>query len=1122
MRLPSLLVTLLLVGCDTAAVVVNEPTVGVETGNMDPELFPNLTIDPEEVEFAVTVPGQRTDAMITLINTGDADLTATLSVTGGANYFTVDDVAATVPPSSAFDVHLHFVADTSGTYFGNLTIQSNDPDAALVQVDLTGEVGLDADHDGWAAGPDCDDDDATVNPDATETWYDGVDQDCAGDSDYDADGDGHDSDLHGGDDCDDADATVNPDATEAWYDGNDGDCDNRSDYDKDGDGYDSSVFDGDDCNDINADMNPGTLEVQGDGLDNDCDGTTDEPLSAEDLDHDGYSELTGDCNDADPSMNPAATETWYDGLDTNCDGASDYDQDADGYDASEYGGEDCLDTDATINPAAADAWYDGLDANCDGASDYDQDGDGFDSADYGGDDCDDLDAAINPAAADTVYDGVDADCAGDSDYDADRDGHDSDLYGGDDCDDFEPTVNPGVAETWYDGIDQDCSGTSDYDQDGDGHDALPYGGDDCDDTDATAFPGASDVWYDGVDSDCAGDSDFDQDVDGHDASAYGGDDCLDTDATAFPGAADAWYDGVDSDCAGNSDYDADGDGYDASDYGGTDCDDGDATVHPGAAEVCDGLDNDCNGTADDGLTGSTWYRDADGDTYGDPSVTTAGCSAPAGYVADGTDCDDTVASTNPGAPELSYDHVDNDCNGYPDDMLAEDESSWTVLGTYASDGAGNALYETDDLDGDGDPELIVCADAGNTSSRTDPGIVAFHDVDNAGLDVDLVDGYLDIHGDGSDDYLGAAVVRLGDLDSDGADEVAFAAWQNDRDRTDDGRVYVMDIDGWTGSVDDSTYDEGNVYGESSSGYFGYSLATGDFDGDGVGELVAGAPGESSARGRTYVFFRGDRFYNRSIRAGDASFYTTGVSNSDHLGYSVAMGELTGDGYDDLVACAPDDDDNGASAGNCWLVAGSSTRDSAGTAGTTITSLDSAEILGSAASDTLGLTPNSLSIGDLDADGQDDLAIGAPGYDGGSANGGAVFVYAGGTLSGSETSATTSWLLQGDGALGTSVNLTSDLDGDGVIDLLAGATTAGASSQGRVYLFSGGQAKGTYDLPADQTASWLGAAASDLFGASLSATLDLDSDGRDEFSAGATGNDAAASGAGKAYVLPAYP
>ncbi|RMG84797.1 MAG: hypothetical protein D6712_10645, partial [Chloroflexi bacterium] len=154
---------------------------------------------------------------------------------------------------------------------------------------------LDADGDGYAGddtveacdrpdntadvGGDCDDSRADIHPGAAETWYDGTDQDCDGASDYDADGDGFDTDTAGGDDCDDSRADVHPGATETWYDGTDQDCDGVSDYDADGDGFDTDTAGGDDCDDSRTDVNPGMEEICCDGVDNDCSGDDPDPLS---------------------------------------------------------------------------------------------------------------------------------------------------------------------------------------------------------------------------------------------------------------------------------------------------------------------------------------------------------------------------------------------------------------------------------------------------------------------------------------------------------------------------------------------------------------------------------------------------------------------------------------------------------------------------------------------------------------------------------------------------------------------------------------------------------------------------------------------------------------------------
>ncbi len=267
----------------------------------------------------------------------------------------------------------------------------------------------DDDGDGFNASQDCNDKDKTVNPDATEVWYDGIDSDCAGDDDFDADGDGWipseyvgtaTEDVAGtgqlpGGDCDDSLAEINPAADDAWADGVDSDCGGEDDYDVDGDGYvpddavglatqyvdGSGALPGNDCDDDEADVNPGATDTWRDGIDQDCGGEDDY-----DVDQDGWvrdddeglptryvegsgTAPAGDCDDEDAGINPGAAETWYDDIDNDCDPATDDDdQDADGYLHLDAGGTDCDDTVAEVNPGAVEILTDSVDRDCDGGA----------------------------------------------------------------------------------------------------------------------------------------------------------------------------------------------------------------------------------------------------------------------------------------------------------------------------------------------------------------------------------------------------------------------------------------------------------------------------------------------------------------------------------------------------------------------------------------------------------------------------------------------------------------------------------------------------------------------------------------------------------------------------------
>ena len=212
------------------------------------------------------------------------------------------------------------------------------------------------------------------------------------------------------------------------------------------------------------------------------------------------------------------------------------------------------------------------------------------------------------------------------------------------------------------------------------------------------------VWYRDQDNDGYG-SPADTLVSCTEPSGYvaTGDDCDDADPHTYPGAARF-------ESATACMTDVDGDGYGATLVvagadAGADCDDADPAISPAATEVCDSVDNDCDGDIDDDDasvdpgTLATWYADTDADGYGDASAATGACDAPSGHVTDDTDCDDTDSAVHPGATEVcdSAD-TDEDCSG-----LADDADSGVDTSTYST------WYADSDSDGYGDPAVTTDA-----------------------------------------------------------------------------------------------------------------------------------------------------------------------------------------------------------------------------------------------------------------------------------------------------------------------------------------------------------------------------------------------------------------------------
>ncbi|MFY7970401.1 MAG: MopE-related protein, partial [Flavobacteriales bacterium] len=514
-----------------------------------------------------------------------------------------------------------------------------------------------------------------------------------------------------------------------------------------------------DCNDGNNAVRPTATEVCN-TIDDDCDALIDEGVQTtfyRDQDGDGFGNLavttqacsapvgyvsnSTDCNDNNNAVRPTATEVCNT-IDDDCDALIDEgvqstfyrDQDGDGFGnlaittqacSAPVGyvsnSTDCNDNNNAVRPNATEV-CNSIDDDCDTQIDEgvqttfyrDQDGDGFGnlaittqacSAPVGyvsnSTDCNDNNNAIRPNATE-VCNSIDDDC--------------------------DTQIDEGLLVTYY----------QDNDGDGFGNSAIttsacsiPGGysatGGDCNDNSNTIYPSAGEQ-CNSIDDDC--DTLIDEGVVSQnwypdtDGDGYGAGtaivscsqpvgyvltntDCAPTNAAIHPGATEV-CNSLDDDCDTQIDEgvqttfyrDADGDGFGTSATttlacsapagyvsNNTDCDDSNSAVRPNATETCNGIDDDCDALTDEGVQ-STFYRDQDGDGFGNLSITTQACSAPVGYVSNSTDCNDNNNAIRPNATEV--------CNGYDDDCdgLTDEGATTTYYIDADGDGFGNLAVTT--------------------------------------------------------------------------------------------------------------------------------------------------------------------------------------------------------------------------------------------------------------------------------------------------------------------------------------------------------------------------------------------------------------------------------------------
>jgi len=672
---------------------------------------------------------------------------------------------------------------------------------------------------------------------------------------------------------------------------------------------------------------------------------------------------------------------------------------------------------------------------------------------------------------------------------------------------------------------------------------------------------------------------------------------------------DGATDCADSDCA-DADAcvdDADGDRYD--ELTG-DCDDNDPDINPSAIEYCDGIDNDCDGLIDDQDPGTmdepTWYLDADGDGYGLDDEDERACDPGPGWAAEpgdcddddpdtypgaaeiedaeacmkdadgdgwgdeyvelagvdaGTDCDDDEPTTNPDATETWYDGIDADCDGWNDyDQDHDGDRTEEGGGMDCDDTDAEINGDDDDLDGF-DPCSGDCDDDDDTIY---PGVFELNDgIDNnCDGDVDfleLANADAVLLGLAEGDNAGMAVSAMADVNDDGFDDLLVGATG-----VSDGAGAVYLIHGPVSGETSLSVASALLTGESAGGMAGAAITpAGDVDGDGVTDLLVGAPMANyrgTGAGAAYLVlgpmesgslssadrrFAGetieDQAGTRVAGAGDvdgdgkddlligapyaesasqgaaylildaaasgdtmglenADLILRGVVSGDQAGFGVALdGDMNGDGLADVAVGA----DQAGGTGAVYVVYGDgSPAGSLADADITVSGLASDDETGHAIA----------YVGDVDWDGHHDLLVGAPGVDG---EAGAAYLLLGplsSSMTMADAGATFTGLSAGDG-FGTWVASADSMDGDSYDDMLLGVDTdAGAAP-----VLIRGPIWGTVSV-AEADGIFHGETATDGAGAGMAAAGDTNADGYIDLLIGAPGYDGTATDAGAAYLL----